>query len=206
MRSTEASGLQSSSFRFEPVTEELKERMAEKSWTTIEVNSIALELRDRLSGLVVHVDDIKGRLCNEGRLYDLLLGRHQHIVHVDRHKARVLRDEVDPLHAASNHQRFGSSVTSNFMSHFTSSSSQTQVIFLNVLSRCRCQGPISHRCHLCQASDLGGISSRRIRVFVCSAAGKISAHRATAFPRPVWRFPCANCLHHTRQFLPPSSA
>ncbi|CAJ1461832.1 unnamed protein product, partial [Effrenium voratum] len=36
---------------------ELKERVAEKSWTTIEVSSTALELQDRLSGSVVHVDD-----------------------------------------------------------------------------------------------------------------------------------------------------
>ena len=50
MRSTEVSGLESSSFRFELVTV----NAAEKSWTSIEVHSIALEPRDRLSGSVVH--------------------------------------------------------------------------------------------------------------------------------------------------------
>ena len=47
------------------MTEELKERVAEKSWTTIEVSSTALELQDRLSGSVVHVDDVTEYLCDQ---------------------------------------------------------------------------------------------------------------------------------------------
>lgn len=65
IKSTEASGIESTSFRFDPVTEDLKERMAEKSWTTIEVKSIALELRDRPTGSVVHVNDVMEYVCSQ---------------------------------------------------------------------------------------------------------------------------------------------
>ena len=47
MTSTEVSGLEYSSFRFEPMSEDLKERMAERSWTATEANPITLELCDR---------------------------------------------------------------------------------------------------------------------------------------------------------------
>ena len=74
MKSTAVSGIESTGFRFDPVTEDLKERMAEKSWTTIEVRSIALSIRDRTVGSVVHVNDVRDYLCDqckhgeEGRL------------------------------------------------------------------------------------------------------------------------------------------
>ena len=77
MRLTEVSGLESSSFRFDPVTEDLKERMAEKSWTSIEVSSIALEPRDRLPGSVVHVHDVMDYLCKHGREGDLVNNGHR---------------------------------------------------------------------------------------------------------------------------------
>ena len=62
------------------MTEDLKERMAEKSWTSIEVNSIALELRDRLPGSVVHVDDVVNHLCEQckhGKEGDLVNNGHR---------------------------------------------------------------------------------------------------------------------------------
>ncbi|CAJ1386327.1 unnamed protein product, partial [Effrenium voratum] len=65
VRSAEASGIDPAGFRFNPVSEDLKDRVNEKGWTKIEVVSTDLDFRDRTAGIVVHIKTASDQICNQ---------------------------------------------------------------------------------------------------------------------------------------------